>query len=241
VSSARTVGLLRTARTGRGRFAQALGAVACALAVALALPSAVAVAHKGNPNFRSDFRAVAPAIPGIQVQVLNNDDRLLLINRSGNDIVVQGYDDEPYLRILANGTVQENRRSPARYLNEDRFARVDVPPDADSKASPEWQSVDKTGRYEWHDHRIHWMSKSLPPKVKDKDVRTRIFDWRVPIRVGPRRAALTGTLYWQPADSTAPVGAFVGLGVFALLAGALVLAVRSRRRRSDVRREGQAW
>jgi hypothetical protein len=238
---ARTDGLLLRVRPGRARFVRALGTLACAFAVILALPAAVAVAHKGNPNFRSDVRGVTPSIPGLSVEVLNYDDRLLLTNQSRKDVVVRGYDGEPYIRLLADGTVQENRLSPALYLNEDRFAKVSVPPQADPKAPPQWQTDNRTGRFEWHDHRIHWMSKALPPKVKDKKVKTLIFNWRVPIDVGGRRAALTGALYWQPENATAPVGAFVGLGVVCVLVIALVLVVRKRRRTTVLHEKVDAW
>ena len=53
--------------------------------VLAALVPAAALAHGGNPDFRSEFRAVKPAVPGLAVQVLNYDDRLLLINRDGQD------------------------------------------------------------------------------------------------------------------------------------------------------------
>src|SRR5207244_4937065 len=125
---------------------------------------------------------------------------------------------------------------------QDRFAQVKLPPQADPKAPPQWQSVDKTGRFEWHDHRIHWMSKALPPEVKNKGVRTKIFNWRVPIRVGSKPVAIAGTLYWQPSNSSASIGAFVALGVFCVLAMALVLIVRTRRRRRLSReRRRQPW
>jgi hypothetical protein len=209
--------------------------------LSLTLPSAVALAHKGNPNFRSDVGALVPAIPGVRVEVLNYDDRLLLTNTSGRDVAVQGYDREPYLRILADGTVQQNRRSPTLYLNEDRFAKVKVPPQADAKAPPQWQTVDKAGRFEWHDHRIHWMAKSLPPQVKDKGAKTKIFNWRVPMRVGGKRAAVTGTLYWQPESSSVPFGAILALGALCVLTLVLVLAVRARRQRPVIHEKAQAW
>ena len=44
-----------------------------------------------------------------------------------------------------------------------------MPADADEKATPRWEVVGSNGRYEWHDHRIHWMSKDTPPQVKDED------------------------------------------------------------------------
>jgi hypothetical protein len=198
-------------------------------------------AHNGNPNFRSDIRKLVPAVAGVKVQVLNYDDRLLLTNASGRQVLVEGYEKEPYLRFDPGGLVQVNKRSPSYYLNQDRFGKSDVPPGAGKDAAPLWQTVSQSGRYEWHDHRIHWMSKSLPPEVKDKKAKTKIFNWRVPIEVGGKPASLTGTLYWDPENSTAPVGAFIGLGAFCVLAIGFVLVVRTRRRRPIVHKKGEVW
>jgi hypothetical protein len=197
----------------------------------LALPG-IAEAHKGSPHFRSTLRAIVPAESGVQVQVLNYDDRLQLINRSGKTVIVRGYGGEPYIRVFANGTVDVNRNSPAYYLNEDRFANVTVPSNAKKGATPNWQLVDKTGRYEWHDHRIHYMAKGVPEQVKDKNKRTKIFAWKVPIDVGGRPASLRGDLYWQPDTGGLPRGALLALAVLVFGGIAFVEIVRRRRRRT---------
>ena len=132
-------------------------------------------------------------MPGVTIEVLNYDDRLLMINRTGKTVAITGYEREPYARLREDGTVEVNRRSPTHYLNEERYGGTPVPTSADPKAPPQWETVSRTGRFEWHDHRIHWMSKdTVPPQVKDEDKRTKVFDWRVPIRVGSQPAALTG-------------------------------------------------
>jgi hypothetical protein len=159
--------------TGRGARLALLACFAAAI-----LPVAAA-AHGGNEKFRSDFRSIQPQVPGITVEVLNYDDRLLLINRTGKTIAISGYEREPYARLRADGTVEVNRRSPTHYLNEERYGGTPVPTSADPKAVPQWQTVSRTGRFEWHDHRIHWMSKNtVPPQVKDEDKRTKVFDCR---------------------------------------------------------------
>ena len=43
------------------------------------------------------------------------------------------------------------------------------------------------------------MEKGTPPQVKDEGVRTKIFDWRVPMTVGSAPVAAVGTLEWVPA------------------------------------------
>jgi hypothetical protein len=199
-----------------------------------ALLASSALAHGGNPDFRSEFRAIAPAVPGLEVQVLNYDDRLLLINRTGKTVIVRGYEREPYARLRSDGTVEVNRRSPSFFLNEERYGGTPVPQNASPDAPPQWSEVSKTGRFETHDHRIHWMSKgTTPPQVTDEDKRTKVFDWRVPIQVGTQPAALTGSLFWEPSSGGGiPTLAIVALAVLVVLTVVLFLASR-RVRASD--------
>jgi hypothetical protein len=213
---------------------------ALALAVAVALLAASpASAHQGNPNYRSVVDSITPAVKGVTLHVLNYDDRFELTNHSGRTVTVQGYDREPYARVLADGTVEVNKRSPA-YLNDDRFADVKVPASADPKAPPQWSVVDKTGSLQWHDHRMHWMSKSLPPQVKDKSKRTKVFDYAIPLRIGGQSGSIRGTLLWQPdSGGGAPVGAIVGLVALALVGLGAVAVVR--RRRAERVEGAEAW
>lgn len=208
-----------------------------------ALVPTAAGAHGGNEKFRSEFRLIQPQVPGIAIEVLNYDDRLLMINRTGKTVAISGYEREPYARLRADGTVEVNRRSPTHYLNEERYGGTPVPASADPKAAPQWQTVSRTGRFEWHDHRIHWMSKNtVPPQVKDEDQRTKVFDWRVPISVEGRRAALTGALFWQPADASGvPLAAIVALAVLVLVTLVLFAATRRRRRARGTGAPRQAW
>jgi MYXO-CTERM domain-containing protein len=206
---------------------------AAALIALAATPATHAYAHEGDPRFRSELSGIEPRAEGLEVEVLNYDDSLELRNRSGEDVLVRGYDDEPYVRILADGTVQVNTRSPAYYLNDDRYAEVDVPPEADAAAPPQWKTLDTSGIYAWHDHRIHYMSEGTPPQVRDEGERTDVFDYSVPIEVGGRAAAVTGTLVWVGEDDGAPVWPFIALGAAALALVALV-AVRRRRGRPEV-------
>ncbi|HWV84927.1 MAG TPA: hypothetical protein VNZ62_05720 [Capillimicrobium sp.] len=206
--------------------------LAVAVACACALPAATAFAHEGNPNFRSDVRAVTPATDGITIEVLNRDDRLLLTNRSGQDVLIEGYQREPYARVLADGTVQVNRNSEATYLNEERFGQVAIPDSVSPDAAPDWQTLSRTGRFEWHDHRFHWMAEGTPPIVKDESKLTKVNDWEIPIRIGDRAGAITGTLWWTPQDDgSVPVAAIVALVAVLLAAAAFVVIVRRRRRR----------
>ncbi len=207
-----------------------------AAAAVLLAGAPVAFAHEGSPNFLSQVNSVTPA-DGIAVEVLNRDDRLLLRNDSGRTVVIEGYSGEPYARIDADGTVSVNTDSEAYYLNEERDGNVDAPDSADSKGEPRWEEVSKTGRFEWHDHRMHWMSEEDPEQVEDKSARSEVFDWKVPLEVDGRPGVIAGTLFWTPTSSSSlPLPA-----IFAFAALVIVLAVAvaiKRRRRAPPRSRG---
>ncbi|MHB8234373.1 MAG: hypothetical protein ACYDHT_06930 [Solirubrobacteraceae bacterium] len=191
-----------------------------------------------SPNYRSSITSVSPTVAGLSLQVLQFSDRLQLRNRSGRTVTIDGYEGDPYARVRADGTVEVNKRSPAYYLNQSFYGNVTVPASASAKATPAWTVVDRTGQFEWHDHRIHWMSPVLPPQVKDKGKRTLIFDWHVPIAVGSQSGTVAGQLYWTPESSSAPVGAIVVGAAIVVLGLVLVLMTRRRRARSQPPRGG---
>ena len=206
------------------------GAAVLAL-LALATAATGALAHGGgSTDYISEVSAVRPAA-GVDVTVLDRDDRLELRNDSGRTVVVEGYDGEPYARLLPDGTVAVNLNSPAYYLNQDRFAKVDLPARADGDAPPAWKVVDRSGRFEWHDHRMHWMGAGRPPAVPDPHERTKVFDWDVPLRAGGRLGAIAGTLTWvgRP-DESFPVAAARALAAVVVGGVALVVVVRRRPR-----------
>jgi len=189
-------------------------------------------------HYRTYITSITPHVPGLSVEVLEFADRLLLRNHTGRTVTVYGYSGEPYARVLANGATEQNRRSPAVYLNTNFYAQVTVPPSASATARPTWESVDRTGQFEWHDHRIHWMSPATPPQVKDTSKRTKIFDWSVPIKVGNQPGAIRGELFWVPESSSAPTGLIAVSVVLAILAAAAVVLARRRRRRAAGGGEG---
>ena len=65
--------------------------------------------HEGNPNYLSQSTRSHRPPQGVTVDVLNRDDRLLLHNTSGEDVVIEGYDDEPYARLRADGRSRSTR------------------------------------------------------------------------------------------------------------------------------------
>jgi hypothetical protein len=201
---------------------------AALLAAILLVGAPVAAAHEGNPSYRSEITSIVPGTDGLTVEVLNFDDSLRLTNDSSEDVVITGYEDEPYARIGADGTVELNRNSTAYYLNDDRFAEAEVPEGIDPSDPPEWERVDGAGTLTWHDHRAHWMSTTVPPQVSDESAETKVFDYSIPIEVGGERGAIKGTLTWVGEDSGFPAAPFIGLASVAIAAAGFV-AIRRRR------------
>ncbi len=241
-------GHVRARSTGLSRAGLALaGALALALALLAGASSALAVLRQptitesGSPiedqgsnyDYRTYITSVTPRVKGLSLEVLEFADRLLLRNDTGKTVTIYGYEGEPYARVQPDGAAEENVRSPAVYLNTNFYADVSVPASAAAHDRPRWVVVDRTGQFEWHDHRIHWMSPVPPPKVTDRSRRTWIFDWSVPIMVGTQRGAIHGELYWVPESSKASTAAVAVFVVLIALALGFAVYVRRRRARSS--------
>ena len=161
--------------------------------------------------------------PSAQAKVVGGDTFLDLTVQPGTEVVVLGYEAEPYLRVDDSGTVWANTRSPAYYLNNDRYARVSVPATASPDAAPSWVQVGGGGRFGWHDHRTHWMSPEPPPGV-DTTVESEIQEWVVPILIDGATASINGRLSWLPSVSPFP---WLAIAMIAFLA--VLLTRRSTR------------
>ncbi|SOE01623.1 hypothetical protein [Blastococcus haudaquaticus] len=210
-----------------GRLLVVLAGLLATLAVAG--PSA---AHVGGEQAGSDFDArvlaTTPEVPGLTVRVLQFGDELELVNGTGTEVLVPGYDGEPYLRIGPDG-VWRNANSPATYINLDRYAQVDLPAHAERGAEPDWQQVSTEPHYVWHDHRTHWMSENvLPPAVAaDPTSEHTVFEWVVPLVHGDTDVEVSGVLTWSPPP--APWLVWPLYAALALLAAATGLLAHSAR------------
>ncbi|HEY5153495.1 MAG TPA: hypothetical protein VIJ47_02105 [Acidimicrobiales bacterium] len=145
-----------------GRVALVLGA-AMAVVGGLAWCSAApagAVAVRPT-DMRSSVVAVEPAAP-VEIRIIGGDALVELTVQPGHEVIVAGYDDEPYLRISPDGTVATNRRSPATGLNRSWTPSDPDAADASATAPPDWLVTGSGGRAVWHDHRIHAAEVTQP-------------------------------------------------------------------------------
>jgi hypothetical protein len=181
------------------------------VASTLPLSAGTALADPPGPtDYRTRVVEMEPPVEGFEVSVIGGDSFIHLASEGGLTIEVIGYGGEPYLRFLPDGTVQENERSPARYVNEDRYAVVDVPDTASARAEPVWQVVGTDGSYAWHDHRTHWMNPQHPPFAEPGD---QILEGVIPLIVDGAEVDVTLVSVWEEMSFpwSVPLGAVLGL------------------------------
>jgi hypothetical protein len=196
--------------------------------VALVGTGAVApagVAH-ADPAVPTDFSTVIvgiePATPTIDVDVVGGDAFLELAAEPGTEVVVLGYWGEPYLRFNADGTVDENVRSPTRAENESRYGGSSSGGAATAAdAGSQWAQVASDGSYAWHDHRAHWMSPQRPTGERGTEVLT----GSVPLRVDGTDVQVSVAVVWEHEPSRVPLVGGAVLGGFAVL---IALSARHR-------------
>ena len=205
----------------RGRFVAAL--VTTAIAVG-AVPGTAHADPAGPSDYRSEIVSVSPPTSTISLSIEGGDSFVRVAVDAGVEVVVIGYDDEPYLRIAPDGTVFENERSRAAYYNDTRYGTTAVPDTVDSEAEPDWQRVGSGGAWAWHDHRAHWMGTEPPVGMQPGD---QLPAERIPLLVDGRRVEVEviATLVAGPSLVPSLLGA---------LAGAVIGALVLRRRRSSI-------
>jgi hypothetical protein len=180
----------------RGFFGTARRAgfgVAAAVAAALVTASPAAADPAGPTNYQSVVRAVTPTIDGLAVEVIGGDSFVRLRVSEAIEVVVLGYEGEPYLRFTDDGTVRENARSPAVVLNQTRYGTT-YDERADAEAPPEWGVVANDGEHVWHDHRVHWMTRSTPPQLAGRSA-GKVLDWTIPLLVDGNPVQIEGELF----------------------------------------------
>jgi hypothetical protein len=175
-------------------------------------------------NYQTTIDSITPPVEGLSVRVIDNGDRLQLSNRTRREVIVEGYDGEPYLRVGRQG-VFENRRSPATYLNRTRRGTGPVPKGADPTAPPEWRRIGSGTTVRWHDHRAHWMGRFNPPAVRRAPgTQHRIQSFAIVLHVDDEAVRVHGAVRWIPGPSPWP-----WIAVAIVVAVGTVLAARSAR------------
>lgn len=200
----------------RNRWPAAL-AFAAAVVAGVAIPATPALAHDSedlaSTNYRSAVVSLEPAPAGTSARVIEVGNRLELTNRSGQDVVVVGYEGEPMLRVGPAG-VFENRRSPSVFTSATR--PLAVPADADPEAKPQWRRISQGVVARWHDHRAD------PGQAAKAGAAA----WAIPLRQEAQSITLVGSLRYVPGPNPLP---WLGAATLLLAGTAWAAVLRPRR------------
>lgn len=135
----------------------------------LASPEVAHADAAGPTDYRTEIISITPSTDLVEFTIEGGDAFVRAEVEPGHELLVLGYDAEPYLRIDADGEVFENVRSYATYYNEERFGGSDIPDIVDNGATPEWGRIGSGGAWSWHDHRAHFMGTGTPIGMEPGD------------------------------------------------------------------------
>jgi hypothetical protein len=168
----------------------------------------------------SVIESVTPALPdGVDVDIVGSD-TFVRVRSVGHDVMITGYQNEPYMHIKTTGDVFVNDGSQTTLINSNRYGNVDTSNFVESP-TPVWRKIGTNGTAMWHDHRVHWMSPKRPAPI---DTLGTVVEWKVPFSVDGVATTMTGTLFLREKSSV-----LWWLAGFASLLCAVVLSVRRRR------------
>ena len=231
-------------RTTFRRSATAAAVAFLVLVVAAPAARAHGLGGVGASDYLSEVTAVVRGtgttaarpsadLVGVEWWIVGTQDYLAVTNDTDAEVVVSGYDREPYLRIGPDG-VFENQRSRTTWLNRDRYASLrglTLPADLDNDAPPRWERVSTGRTHAWFDHRAQWMDpdEDAEEVLADPTVAHDVARWEVAFTHDGQPHAVLGDLRWLP-----PRDAGTGLLAGLLLVGIPVAVAATRRGRPRI-------
>ena len=124
----------------------------------------------------SVITSVTPGLPsGVEVGILGGD-ALFHVQSLNHEVMIPGYENEPYLKITKDNKVFINDGSTTAFLNGSRYGNVDLSQFSKTD-DPQWRLIATDGSAMWHDHRVHWMSPKPPAAI---DAEGTVLEWKVP-------------------------------------------------------------
>jgi hypothetical protein len=197
-------------------------------------PAAADPAKPGD--YTSTITSFEPALEHARVEIIGGDSFLQISADRGHEVVVyapgptETEHAEAFLRIRADGTVEENQQSGYTYSIQTRYG-TRAPDGLNSNGPPDWKQVATGGVFAWHDHRIHWMSPTKKPGIKPGDI---VQTWTVAFDVDGVPHTVSGVVrlahpisswpWFVAAVAIAGAAILLGRGTSTLVAALVVLA-----------------
>jgi hypothetical protein len=207
-------------RRGRGvrrpRNLRVVHALVCgAILTLVGVPTVAGADPAGPTDYESDVVSIEPAVDGLDVQILGGDAFVQLTAPPGAEILVTGYEGEPFLDFTPQGIVRENQLSPSKFVSQDRYGQTAIPPNATADAQPAWSKVSDSPTWVWHDHRTHLMS-GQPLGAQRGD---QVAEGVIPLQVDGQDVRVTVQTVWVAQPSPIPwivAAVLAAIGVAAL-------------------------
>ena len=204
------------------RLGTAVGAGFVLVLLAAAPADAHTITGVAPTNYKSEVVAVSPTLPGVRVRLLDLGNRVEVTNTGAIDVVILGYQGEPYLRVGPSG-VFENSRSPSVALNKvtattaATTTTTAVPSqNAAALVPPSWHRSGTGRSVRWRDRRTRWEGPA-PAVVQAAPGRTHIVaEWPIGLQRGDVAATVSGRITYVPGPSSVP---------WLLLSGVLLVAI----------------
>ena len=204
------------------RLGTAVGAGFVLLLLAAGPADAHTITGVTPTDYKSEVVAVSPSLPGVRVRLLDLGNRVELTNTGSVDVVVLGYNNEPYLRVGPGG-VFENSRSPSVALNKvtatTAATTTTTVPSQNTAAltPPSWRRTGGGRSVRWRDRRTRWEG-AAPPAVSAAPGATQVVtpQWLIGLRRGDVDATVFGRITYVPGPSPVP---------WLLISGVLLLAI----------------
>jgi hypothetical protein len=152
----------------------------------LLVPAAASGHGVEDDKYRTTILSIEPE--GLPVDVrMSKGDEIRFENKGDEDLMLCGYDSaecEEWVKIGPDG-VFVDKNSKAYFSNAEEDQLGDVPADA-GEGAPQFERVrEAPAFYAYHDHRVHWMGRALPPGVDDSDPDAqKVMDGEVAFRYG---------------------------------------------------------
>ena len=175
--------------------------IACALGFLVASPAGIAAADPARPgNTESIVASVEPANAGVKVDIVGGDAFVRVRVEPGHTLEMNGYYDEPFLRIDADGTVSVNERAETFRISATRYGTgAALGDEAPEHGEPDWVVSSRNGTHLWHDHRVHWMGVGTPPTI-DRD--GLVQQWAIAMTIDGESTVVSGGLYLRDAPGS---------------------------------------
>lgn len=172
----------------------------------LATPKAAA-GHAGHEDNVEDgpspivvvVDSIDPELPGIEhIHVDSLRAQFEVAAAPGHEVLVLGYNNEPYLRVDSFGRSWGNTSAPSWRANLSADGSTATSEDSHEGAVPTWEQLGTPTRVVWHDHRIHWMLPEPPTNADDDGT---VSDWEMHMVVDGEPVTVKGRLTYDPTVS----------------------------------------